>query len=113
MKLTKILSVLFVLILTFSLCAVSVFADEAEETGAADVMAEAESAAEADETVPAEETETAEDAEDEGSKTFFKPLNFLTNMKYMGVGMLCIIIVMGVLIGVTVLLNKVTAPKEK
>jgi len=112
MKLTKILSVLFVLILTFSLCAVSVFADEAEETGAADAIAEAESAAEADETVPAEETETAEDAEDD-SKTFFNPLNFLTNMKYMGVGMLCIIIVMGVLIGVTVLLNKVTAPKEK
>ena len=112
MKLTKILSVLFVLILTFSLCAVSVFADEAEETGAADALTEAESAKDADETVPAEETETADDADD-GEKAEGRRLTFLESLGYMGVGMLCIIIVMSVLIGVTVLLNKVTAPKQK
>lgn len=43
----------------------------------------------------------------------FQPMNFITNLQYMGVGMLCIIIVMGALIGVTVLLNKVTKPKDK
>ena len=43
----------------------------------------------------------------------FTPMNFIYNLQYMGVGMACIIIVMGVLIGVTMLLNKVTAPKDE
>ena len=43
----------------------------------------------------------------------FEPMNFVTNLQYMGVGMLCIIIVMGVLIGATVLLNKITKPKDE
>jgi len=50
----------------------------------------------------------AEAAEHSG----FEPMNFVYNLKYMGVGMLCIIIVIGVLIGVTMVLNKVTAKKK-
>ena len=42
----------------------------------------------------------------------FEPMNFITNLQYMGIGMLCIIIVMGVLIGVTALLNAITKPKQ-
>ena len=42
----------------------------------------------------------------------FEPMNFIINLRYMGAGMACIIIVMGVLIGVTMLLNKITAPKN-
>ncbi len=39
----------------------------------------------------------------------FEPFNFVKNLSYMGQGMLIIMLVMGVLIGGTVLLNKVTA----
>jgi 1,4-dihydroxy-2-naphthoate octaprenyltransferase len=35
----------------------------------------------------------------------FKPMNFVYNLKYMGIGMVCIIIVMGVLILMSSLLN--------
>ncbi len=36
----------------------------------------------------------------------FEPMNFVYNLKYMGIGMVCIIIVMGVLILMSSLLNK-------
>ena len=35
----------------------------------------------------------------------FNPMAFIDNLKYMGIGMLSILIVMGVLILITVLLN--------
>lgn len=37
----------------------------------------------------------------------FNPMNFIYNLKYMGIGMLAILIVMGVIILATVLLNKI------
>lgn len=43
----------------------------------------------------------------------FNPGAFIDNLYYMGVGMLCIMIVMGVIIGITVLLNKITNKKDK
>lgn len=43
---------------------------------------------------------------------YFNPLSFLENLKYMGIGMLTILIVMGVLIMVTALLNKFTVTKK-
>ena len=36
----------------------------------------------------------------------FEPMNFVYNLKYMVIGMICIIIVMGVLIPITTALNK-------
>lgn len=36
----------------------------------------------------------------------FNPMNFVANLKYMGVGLLCIFIVIGVIIVATVLVNK-------
>lgn len=36
----------------------------------------------------------------------FEPMNFVYNLKYMIIGMICIIIVMGVLILITTALNK-------
>ncbi len=36
----------------------------------------------------------------------FEPMNFIVNLKYMVIGMVCIIIVMGVLILITTALNK-------
>ena len=36
----------------------------------------------------------------------FEPMNFIYNIKYMVIGMVCIIIVMGVLILITTALNK-------
>ena len=41
----------------------------------------------------------------------FNPMNFVSNLYYMGVGMLGIFIVIGAIILVTVLLNKVTVKK--
>lgn len=43
----------------------------------------------------------------------FVPMAFVENLKYMGFGMLGIFVVIGAIIGVTYLLNKVTAPKNK
>ena len=38
-------------------------------------------------------------------------MNFVTNLKYMGLGMLGIIVVIGVIILITMFLNKVTEKK--
>ncbi len=43
----------------------------------------------------------------------FNPMNFVANLKYMGLGMLAIIIVMGILILITNLLNKLGNGKKK
>ena len=40
-------------------------------------------------------------------------MNFVLNLKYMGIGMFAIIIVMGVIILATTILNKVTASKKE
>lgn len=40
------------------------------------------------------------------------PMNFVNNLYYMGVGMLGIFIVIGVIILVTMILNKVTEKKD-
>ncbi len=37
----------------------------------------------------------------------FEPVNFVVNLRYMGLGMLAIFIVIGVIIGVTCVLNAV------
>ncbi len=39
-------------------------------------------------------------------------MNFVTNLKYMGLGMLGIIVVIGVIILITMFLNKVTSKKD-
>ena len=42
----------------------------------------------------------------------FNPMAFVENLKYMGVGMLGIFIVIGVIVLSVVVLNKATAPKS-
>lgn len=42
----------------------------------------------------------------------FVPQNFIANLSYMGTGMLAIIIVMGVIILATMLLNKIFSNKK-
>ncbi len=44
---------------------------------------------------------------------FFKAGNFVDNLHYMGKGMLGIVIVMGAIIVITVLLNKIFSAKNK
>ena len=39
----------------------------------------------------------------------FNPMNFIANLKYMGIGMLSIFIVIGVIVLITVLLNKISS----
>ena len=43
----------------------------------------------------------------------FHPMAFVANLKYMGLGMLGILIVMLVLVGVTVLLNYLTRNRKE
>lgn len=43
----------------------------------------------------------------------FEPMNFVYNLKYMGLGMLCIFIVIGVIALITVALEKITVRKNK
>lgn len=43
----------------------------------------------------------------------FEPMNFVRNLYYMGVGMAGIILVMGVLIAITTLLNKFFSKTKK
>ena len=42
----------------------------------------------------------------------FHPGMFVENLKYMGLGMLCIFIVIAVIIGIVMLLEKVTSRKK-
>lgn len=43
----------------------------------------------------------------------FEPMNFITSLEYLGKGMLGIMVVMGVIILVTMLLNKLSSKKKK
>ena len=43
----------------------------------------------------------------------FNPMAFVANLKYMGLGMLGILIVMLVLVGITVLLNYLTRNRKE
>ena len=41
------------------------------------------------------------------------PMNFISNLKYMGNGMLSILIVIGVIVLATMFLNKITSKKKE
>ncbi len=43
----------------------------------------------------------------------FEPMNFVENLKYLGQGMLGIMVVMGVIILTTLILNSATSRKKK
>jgi len=43
----------------------------------------------------------------------FHPMSFVENLKYMGIGMICIFIVIGAIIGVVLILEKVTSRAKK
>jgi hypothetical protein len=38
---------------------------------------------------------------------FFQPANFISNLKYMGIGMLVIFVIIGIIILTTMMINKV------
>lgn len=42
----------------------------------------------------------------------FEPMNFVYNLEYMGIGMAGIMIVIGVIVGLTALLNALTKEKK-
>lgn len=48
-----------------------------------------------------------------GITAAFEPMHFVDNLKYMGLGMLGIFIVIGVIMLLTMLLNAATAEKPK
>ena len=43
----------------------------------------------------------------------FNPMNFVSNLKYMGIGLLGVFIIIGIIIAATYLTTKLTAPKNK
>ena len=43
----------------------------------------------------------------------FEPMNFVTNLTYLAKGMIGILVVMGIIILTTMLLNKLTSKKKK
>ena len=43
----------------------------------------------------------------------FEPMNFIENLRYMGLGMLGIFLVIGLIAVLTLILNAVTAPKQE
>ena len=51
-------------------------------------------------------TAATEAMSEETYKFFFEPVKFLENLKYMGLGMLVIFVVIGIIILVTMLINK-------
>lgn len=65
------------------------------------------------ETVPTETVAAATEAAAEGAKLGFNPMNFISNLKYMGVGMLTIFIIIGAIILATMLINKVFSAKKE
>lgn len=46
------------------------------------------------------------------SAFFFQPMEFIKNLKYMGLGMLAIFIVIGIIVGITYLLNFISKNKK-
>lgn len=92
--------VIFLVMLALMLAPICCFAEAAAET----TVAVTESATE--ETTAAE-TEAATDGETTAEGFMFEPGNFVSNLKYMGSGMLGIFVVIGLIAIVTVVLNKV------
>jgi hypothetical protein len=90
MKKLLLLVLTFALLLSFA--SFSVFADEES----------VEESAEISETVSDEASEESED----------EPVGFMGNIKYMGLGMVGIFLVIGVVILITVVLNAVTSKKK-
>lgn len=62
---------------------------------------------------PAPTYEEASEEITEGMGVNFAPENFVTNLSYMGVGMLGIFIVIGIICATTVVLNKIFSSKKK
>ena len=43
----------------------------------------------------------------------FNPMNFVSNLKYMGIGLVGVFIIIGIIIAATYLTTTLTAPKNK
>ena len=56
-------------------------------------------------------TLTSQPAVEEGVNLVFQPKNFVSNLKYMGIGMLVIFAVIGIIALATVLINKIFSEK--
>ncbi|MBE6694021.1 MAG: hypothetical protein E7589_04585 [Ruminococcaceae bacterium] len=87
--------IIFLVMLALMLAPISCFAQAAASTSAESVTTEVTTEA---------ETEAATEAE----SFMFEPYNFVDNLKYMLSGMVGILVVIGLIVTVTVILNKVT-----
>ncbi len=52
-------------------------------------------------------------AAEKAPKLFFNPANFISNLKYMGIGMLVIFVVIGIIIFATMLINYLFSDNDK
>jgi hypothetical protein len=99
-KMKKTLLVLLTILLVFSLASVAVFAEDESVTS------------EATSEVTSETTSEESSESDNALNLEFYPDGFTRNIQYMGLGMLGIFVVVGVVILLTLVLNKVTTKKE-
>ncbi len=95
--LKRIIFALLALVLMLG-CCVSAFAEAAPDESSSDTSEAVESVESADDESAEEESEA--------------PKGFLGNIKYMGLGMLGIFVVIGVVIIITIILNTATSKKQ-
>ncbi len=43
----------------------------------------------------------------------FNPMNFVSNLKYMGIGLIGVFVIIGIIIAATYITTKLTTPKNK
>ncbi len=111
---SKLLAIILCLTLVFSVSTLffGVFAEEQGEEGNV----------ENEGTVNDESTDSEEEKEEKKENFFeafgsmfkeFHPMGFVENLRFMGIGMLGIFIIIGIIIVATVIINKVFSGKEK
>ena len=106
----KVLSVFFALILSLGLFSFGAFAEGAVNTET--TVVEESSEVVSSEIESSEPEKNDESSKDNGIKFEFNPSGATRNLKYMGLGMLGIFVVVGVVILITFVLNSVTGKKK-
>lgn len=107
----KWISFITVLLIAFTVLAPMAFAEAVPEDMAPDkIIEDVTDVGGVDQT---EDITTTGDDKDDAPKMIFEPFHFVENLKYMGLGMLGIFVVIGVIIIATALLNKLFKDKKE
>ena len=111
---SKLLAIILCLTLVFSVSAL--FFGVSAETGSNDTASDTTVGENAEDTPEAVEKEEKKENFFEAFASMFKefhPMGFVENLRFMGIGMLGIFIIIGIIIVATVIINKVFSGREK